>query len=62
MRGAVTNTKAHKKCSLDDAFSLQTRCAFGGWIKDNRWRVDFLCRTFVSWRDQRLYFFVPIIG
>ena len=47
---------------LEDAFGLLTRCAFGGWIKDNRWRVDFSRRTFVVWRDRRLHFFVPTVG
>ena len=45
-----------------DAFALLTRCAFGGWIKDNRWRVDFSRRTFVVWRNRRLYFHVPTIA
>lgn len=48
--------------SLNDAFLLLTRCAFGGWIKDNRWRVDFSRRTFVAWRHRRLLFFVPTVG
>ena len=48
--------------SLHDAFRLLTRCAFGGWIKDNRWRVDFSRRTFVVWRDSKLYFVVPTVG
>ena len=48
--------------SLEDAFSLLTRCAFGGWIKDNRWRVDFTRRTFVVWRDRKLHFHVPTVG
>lgn len=48
--------------SLVDAFRLLTRCAFGGWIRDNRWRVDFSRRTFVEWRARKLYFYVPTIG
>ena len=48
--------------SLHDAFRLLTRCAFGGWIKDNRWRVDFSRRTFVAWHDRRLLFVVPTVG
>ena len=48
--------------SLVDAFRLLIRCAFGGWIRDNRWRVDFSRRTFVEWRARKLYFYVPTIG
>lgn len=48
--------------SLEDAFQLLTRCAFGGWIRDNRWRVDFTRRTFVAWGNSKLRFYVPTIG
>ncbi len=48
--------------SLADAFRLLTRCAFGGWIRDNRWCVDFSRRTFVVWRAGKLFFHVPTIG
>ena len=40
---------------------LLTRCAFGGYIKENRWRIDFKRRTFVMWKGGKLYFYVPII-
>lgn len=40
---------------------LLTRCAFGGYIKENRWRIDFKRRTFVMWESDKLYFYVPVI-
>lgn len=51
-----------ERYSLEDAFHLLTRCAFGGWIRDNRWRADLSRRTFVVWYNERLYFLVPTIG
>ena len=51
-----------ERYSLEDAFRLLTRCAFGGWIRDNRWRADLSRRTFVVWYNERFYFLVPTIG
>ena len=45
----------------EDTVRLLTRCAFGGYVTENRWRIDFSRRTFIIWREQKLYFYVPIV-
>lgn len=45
-----------------EAFHMLTRCAFGGWIHENRHRCDLSRRTFVIWRDHKLFFYVPLIS
>ena len=43
------------------AYHLLTLTAFGGWINENRWRVDLNRRTFVTWKRHKLHFYVPIV-
>ncbi|MBR3147123.1 MAG: helix-turn-helix domain-containing protein [Eubacterium sp.] len=45
----------------DETVRLLTRCAFGGYINENRWRVDLKKRTFIAWRDRKPYFYVPVV-
>ena len=47
---------------MEEAFRLLTRCAFGGWINENRYRVDMSRRTFVRWQKGKFFFYVPLIG
>lgn len=47
--------------SPESAALLLTRCAFGGYISKNRWRIDLTRRTFIVWRSQKLFFYVPIV-
>ncbi len=62
-RYAVFMTPAQSDLdSLEDAFRLLTRYAFGGWIAENRSRVDMNRRTFVTWQREKLLFHVPLIG
>lgn len=43
------------------SYHILTVTAFGGWIHDNRWRTDLNRRTFVIWRNSRLFFYVPVV-
>lgn len=43
------------------AYHILTITAFGGWINENRWRTDLSRRTFVAWRNGKLYFYVPVV-
>lgn len=45
----------------EEAFRLLIRHAFGGWINENRFRVDMRKRTFVLWNRENLYFYVPVV-
>ena len=47
--------------AMDEAYRMLTRCAFGGWINEHRYRADLSRRTFVIWRRNKLNFYVPII-
>ena len=61
-RYAVFSTQEKTDDKLpEDAARLLTRCAFGGYISKNRWRIDLTRRTFIIWRSNKLFFFVPIV-
>ena len=46
--------------NMPETYRMLMRCAFYGWIKENRYRVDFERLTFVRYHEGKLYFFVPI--
>lgn len=47
--------------SPSESLHLLMVCAFGGYIHENRWRIDMKRRTFIIWRNRKLYFYVPVI-
>ncbi len=52
----------------DDTLDLQanyrflTRCAFYGWLQENLYRFDGKRLTYVRLKDNKLYFYVPLIN
>ena len=61
-RYAVFSTQGKDDIVLtEEAMRFLTRCAFGGYINENRWRIDMKRRTFIIWRGNKLYFYVPIV-
>lgn len=46
--------------NLIDTYRMLMRCSFYGWIKENRYRVDFGRPTFVRFAEDKLYFYIPI--
>lgn len=61
-RYAVFSTLSDDDTRLtEDAARLLTRCAFGGYINENRWRIDMQRRTFITWQNSKLYFHVPVV-
>lgn len=46
--------------NLKDTYRMLTICVFYGWIKENRYRVDFERITFSRYKNGKLYFYVPI--
>ena len=49
------------KADLTETYRMLTRVAFGGWIDECRFRVDYTRPTFVNYKRQKLFFYVPII-
>ena len=49
------------KDDLTETYRMLTRVAFGGWIDECRFRVDYTRPTFVNYKRQKLFFYVPII-
>ena len=45
---------------MADTYRMLMRCSFYGWIKDNRFRVDFSRLTFVRFMNNKYYFYIPI--
>ena len=49
------------KNDLAETYRMLTRVAFGGWINECRFRVDYSRPTFINYKRQKLFFYVPII-
>ena len=43
-----------------DIYRMLTRISFYGWVRENRYRVDFNRLTFVSFYNYKLYFYIPV--
>ncbi len=43
-----------------EVYNMMTRCVFYGWVKEYRVRTDLNRLTFVRYRRNKLYFYVPI--
>lgn len=49
------------KDDLPETYRMLTRVAFGGWINECRYRVDYSRPTFINYKRQKLFFYVPIV-
>lgn len=49
------------KDDLTETYRMLTRVAFGGWIDECRFRVDYTRPTFVNYKRQKLFFYVPVV-
>ena len=59
---AVFRTENHSdKDDLTETYRMLTRVAFGGWIDECRFRVDYSRPTFVNYKRQKLFFYVPVV-
>ncbi|KIR02474.1 Transcriptional regulator, AraC family [Lachnospiraceae bacterium TWA4] len=47
---------------LVETYQMMTKCVFYGWIKEHRVITDLRRLTFVRYRDEKLHFYVPVIG
>lgn len=46
--------------SLASTYRRMYRCAFGGWLRENREKADLSRLTFVKYKKEKLYFYIPI--
>ena len=46
--------------NLRETYQMLYRCAFTGWIRENRPMVDFGRLTFVRYQEGKLGFYIPI--
>lgn len=46
--------------NLMKTYRMMYRCAFEGWIREHRARVDLSRLTFVRYISEKLYFFIPV--
>jgi len=53
--------KPSDKDDLAETYRMLTRIAFGGWIHEMRYRIDYSRATFINYKRQKLFFYVPII-
>lgn len=44
---------------LADTYRMLARLSFYGWIKENRYRVDFSRLTYVKYYSNKLHFYIP---
>lgn len=45
---------------LKETYRMLTRLSFYGWVKANRYRVDFSRLTYVRYINHKLYFYIPV--
>ena len=58
---AVMETvKTSDKDTLSETYRMLYRCAFGNWIRENQEKIDLARLTFVKYRGEKLYFYIPI--